>query len=98
MSGGSHNYLCQEEFNDAGIEYKAARLEEMGMNEAARDTRKIISQPTHKLRDLWRHVEWYDSFDYGLDQVQESSDKYMQPAHITPTVVDPTRKPETVSE
>jgi hypothetical protein len=61
------------------LERMAARLTELGYDAIGSRTRDVIRYVDHArervtedagvLRDIWHAVEWYDSADYGFDQL-----------------------------
>lgn len=93
MSGGSHNYLCFKDDSDLfeygtlnDLENMAARLIELGYEDAAKETlalKDIIQQARvrsqvmkNNLEDVWKSVEWYDSCDSGIETVKNAISKY----------------------
>jgi hypothetical protein len=88
MSGGSYNYLCWADLGDIGskqadLEAMAARLD--GINpdsHAATDTREVLAIlaaldfAIRRLSDVWKAVEWRDSYDYADDQMMEAITEY----------------------
>jgi len=92
MSGGSYNYLCHascldELLGQAGdLEAMANRLAELGAKDASRETWDLILSMRvwesktrtimDRLADVFRSVEWLDSGDYSMEQVEESLAKY----------------------
>lgn len=87
MSGGSYNYLYLHtqglEAQRGDIEAMRDRLQELeaqrvpGAALAARQTRMVLNHLTlaersaQALSEVWHAVEWWDSADYGEDQVRE---------------------------
>jgi hypothetical protein len=63
----------------------ANRLAEIpGAEKAEKETREILVlvekaierlDNCNRLRDVWQAVEWYDSHDWGMDQVQKYLEK-----------------------
>jgi len=91
VSGGSYDYLCYAEPDEYpqklhDFERMADRLARLGFHDPSVETFALIGdirsfrarmEATKKrLADVWRAVEWYDSCDYGLDQVGEAVAKY----------------------
>ncbi|MFE4867721.1 hypothetical protein [Streptomyces sp. NPDC056682] len=82
MSGGSYDYLYWQVPELGGhvgqLEAMAERLEALPYAaEAAAATRRILEAISdEKLADVWRAVEWWDSGDYGEDQVREAIDEH----------------------
>ncbi|MEV5944407.1 hypothetical protein [Streptomyces sp. NPDC051994] len=87
MSGGSYNYLfchvrgLEEQRGD--LEEMAKRLAELayaqGAAEATRRVMALLDQAeaaSQELAEVWRAVEWWDSGDYGEDQVREAIEEY----------------------
>lgn len=83
MSGGSYNYLCFADSSELGskqeeIQKMASRLLELGFDDEAKETKRIIDalRAVHKkaesLYHVWHAIEWMDSGDSGLEQVNES--------------------------
>lgn len=85
MSGGSYDYLYWRVPELGGhrhqLEAMAERLEALpyatGVAAATRRILEAISD--EKLADVWRAVEWWDSGDYGEDQVRQVIDEYQTP-------------------
>lgn len=92
MSGGSYNYLCYSDFEQlierqGDLEAMSARLAGLGWAEdAARETEELIvllrqwkvraETRVERLKDVWHAVEWWDSSDYGEDQVRQAVATY----------------------
>jgi hypothetical protein len=82
MSGGSYDYLYFHVAELGGhsgmLETMAERLEGLPYaTEAAVATRRILeSIGDEKLAEVWRAVEWWDSGDYGEDQVRQVIEEY----------------------
>ena len=92
MSGGSYNYMYFKVEDDPlnvdqrDLETMAERLAEMGYHDAARETyeclldiratRARFEARAKRMADVWHAVEWFDSGDYGREQVTESIEKY----------------------
>lgn len=87
MSGGSYNYLfCHVR----GLEEQRGDLEAMTRRltglpyaqQAAEASRQVITLldqaevAAQELAEAWRAVEWWDSADYGEDQVREAVAEY----------------------
>lgn len=102
MSGGSYNYLCYHSDSlsehRSDLESMAERIEGLAYaGQAAADTRRVLAlldeaqRLAGHLADVWRAVEWWDSGDYGEDQVVEEMAKYVplgeQPAE-DPTALE----------
>lgn len=95
MSGGSYDYLCYADAaNLFGRVYDLTRMAERlaGLPyavDAATDTYDLlailrtqeirIEAAIRRLSPVWRAVEWWDSCDYGEDQVQKAIAKYRGP-------------------
>lgn len=93
MSGGSYNYLyCHMgglEAQRGDIEAMRDRLQglaEQGVPGAAKAVRQTMMILDHfdraerhaqALTDVWHAVEWWDSSDYGEDQVHEALAEYL---------------------
>lgn len=69
------------------LEQMSARLAGLGWAEdAARETEELLvmlrqweiraETRIKRLRDVWKAVEWWDSCDYGEDQVREALAEY----------------------
>lgn len=97
MSGGSHNYLYNQYYaggmSQTDLENMAYRLLELGYDAIADDTlaqiqfREIENYiPSEKLRKVWKAVEWYDSCDWALIEVQVAADYYMQGEDLADTL------------
>ncbi len=91
MSGGSYNYLFCADFPDivnkiSDLENMRDRLSELGFKDLARETNAILEDSREmqrkmeerlsKIQNVWRSVEYYDSADSGLDNVNEEVIKY----------------------
>lgn len=87
MSGGSYNYLfchvrgLEEQRSD--LEAMATRLAGLPYAQSAAEaTRHVIAlldqaeAAAQALAEVWRAVEWWDSADYGEDQVREVVEEY----------------------
>jgi hypothetical protein len=70
-----------------GLEEMSARLAGLGWAEdAARETEELLvmlrqwqvraETRMERLREVWKAVEWWDSNDWGEDQVREALAKY----------------------
>ena len=61
----------------------AKRLRELGFEETAQATEKAqrkldeFAEIVNQLADIWQAVEWYDSHDWGIEQVKREYDIYM---------------------
>lgn len=88
MSGGSHNYLYLA-YQVSGlygrqddIEFMSTRLKELGFNELAEVSlvilkdMQVVYDHAEKLERVWKAVEWYDSGDWGLDDVEQAAKEY----------------------
>jgi hypothetical protein len=87
VSGGSYNYLC---FHTDNLTEYSGDLDEMverlnGLPwaaDAAAATRRVqelldeAEKAAEALSDVWRAVEWWDSCDWGEDQVREELDEW----------------------
>lgn len=89
MSGGSYNYLAIKANNQDlclvpdDLQRMADRLAGLPYaTKAATDTAKVIEHlkaaqsHAEKVADVWYAVEWWDSGDWGEDQVKEALAKY----------------------
>ncbi len=91
MSGGSYEYLCYKDASEimggAGqLEAMRDRLIELGHHDAAKETESIIlmrealgiriQARLDRLQPVWHAVEWYDSGDWGKDDVEREVEKY----------------------
>jgi hypothetical protein len=82
MSGGSYDYLhfhAPELGGHRGqLEAMAERLEELpyagGVAAATRHILAVLGDEA--LANVWRAVEWWDSGDYGEDQVRDAVAKH----------------------
>lgn len=94
MSGGSYDYLCWKEAADLlenpyqlGEMATDLKVHFPG-SLAAKDTDDLVRLIAHYraeverrrslLEDVWHAQEWWQSNDYGSDQVQEAVEKYYQ--------------------
>jgi len=93
MSGGSYDYLCWKDADQLinstdTIQEMADRLAGLGYAEhAAYETQQIlltirqfrnrIEAMRDKLMPVWHAIEWWDSCDWGEDQVKEAIEEYM---------------------
>lgn len=91
MSGGSYNYLCYKSA-DSLLEQQEElrgmqnRLSQLGLVEAAKETGKVLKtleealKAVEKLADnlhgVWHAVEWYDSGDWGKDDLNRIASQY----------------------
>jgi len=84
MSGGSYDYLYFHAAELGGhrgqLEAMAERLEGLPYAaEAAAATRRIlVALGDEPLASVWRAVEWWDSGDYGEDQVRAAVYNYRE--------------------
>lgn len=93
MSGGSYDYLCYKdvfelESHREELNRMRDRLIELGHLDAAKETEGIIltldsfkvrmDARISRLKDVWRAVEWFDSGDYGTEQVTEAIKNYQE--------------------
>lgn len=91
MSGGSLNYLCWKEWPEiCGCQQDLETVErvliEYGYTDIARDVRRLIEYClsaenridvlAEQLRDVFHAVEWYESCDYGKDELVRDLDAY----------------------
>jgi hypothetical protein len=92
MSGGSYNYLCYKDGHQileamGDLEAMSARLAGLGYaNDAAAETEDLlvlmrqalnrVGVRMRRLEKVWHAVEWWDSADYGEDQVKEALAEY----------------------
>ena len=90
MSGGNYDYLFLKEpeklFKDhKQLERMAERLRELGhirlsneiymLLEKINHVRQCISMVSERQNDVWRAVEWMDSGDYTVENVNEAVEK-----------------------
>jgi len=84
MSGGSYDYLYFNAPEMGGhrgqLEAMAERLDQLPYaKEAAAATRRILlALDDEALAEVWHAVEWWDSGDYGEDQVRSATSKYAE--------------------
>lgn len=87
MSGGSYNYLCYQTDDltrhRSDLQQMAERLGGLdwatGAAAATRNVIRLLDQAeaaAEKLGDVWKAVEWWDSADWGEDQVREAVAAY----------------------
>ena len=92
MSGGSYDYLCYTEISDLPdklpmIQQMAYRLAGLGYaSDAARETEELlltlrqfqarIETMKSRLEGVWHAIEWWDSCDYGEEQVKAELEAY----------------------
>ena len=91
MSGGSYNYLCYKDsheiHNNIGdLNDMRDRLIDLGYLDAAKETESIIlmlnafevrlQARIDKLNKVWQAVEWYDSNDFGEDEIKKEIERY----------------------
>jgi hypothetical protein len=91
MSGGSYDYLCYKDPGDLinyieTLESMANRLQTLKCEDGAAETYDLIriikqsdmriSTIQKRLSDLWHAVEWFDSCDFGEEDVMEAINKY----------------------
>jgi len=92
MSGGSYNYLCDLDDTNLldkqdDLQRMFDRLDRLGYaKDAARETQELLliirqfqnraSLIADRLRDVWKSVEWWDSGDWGEDEVKKFLNKY----------------------
>lgn len=84
MSGGSYNYLFVRELctDTEDIERMAARLRELGHADAAEHTNQVVVSMNRarelqaQLAGVWQAVEWFDSCDWGPDDVTDAVTKW----------------------
>ncbi|SDZ82280.1 hypothetical protein SAMN05192529_102146 [Arachidicoccus rhizosphaerae] len=90
MSGGSYNYLCDQDVCYPGygdIKDMIARLKQLGGEKPAKDAKKAINMLRKaedilgKLSPVFKSVEWYDSNDWGIDSVKEAISEYNKINH-----------------
>ena len=95
MSGGSYNYLCNRMADEilqieGDIENMTERLASLGYaKDAAKETALLLARmrtfevyvetAMERLRDVWKAVEWWDSADWGEDEVKQALEKYREP-------------------
>lgn len=88
MSGGSYEYLFTKDLVDhyETVTAMAERIAELGgrNSTAALDTYTVLSLMravrilAGHLENVWMAVEWYDSCDYGKEQVDEALREYTE--------------------
>ena len=93
MSGGSYNYLCYADADDIhykipDITSMRDRLIELGYKDAAKETEGLIlmieayqlrlETRLERLEDIWKAVEWCDSGDWGLEDIEEAIKEYRE--------------------
>lgn len=92
MSGGSFNYLCNQFEPEKLFEYDgelsrmAGLLTTLEHADAAGETEDVIAEIAafrrrvtrrmNRLRDVWHAVEWWQSCDWGVDQVTDAVKTY----------------------
>lgn len=91
MSGGSYNYLCHKDSesiltNDDALEFMRDRLISLGYVDAAKETEYIllimdqyrveVDARLERLNKVFRSVEWMDSGDAGIEELEESIKQY----------------------
>lgn len=92
MSGGSYNYLCYAEsdtllHNTETIKEMSDRLAGLGYaSDAAAETEDLlllirqalnrIEARRKRLEGVWKAIEWWDSADWGEDQVKKALEEY----------------------
>jgi hypothetical protein len=91
MSGGSYEYLFLNEAattltNMDHLESMANRLTELGFEDAALETEEVLLACRHfirrynarreRLAPVWKAVEWKDSGDTGIKEVEDAIKKY----------------------
>jgi len=92
MSGGSYNYICfKTDIEElvphlSDLENMADRLESLDAEDAAKETlelKAIIRQSqirvevlAQRMSALWRAVEWMDSGDSGMKEVEAQLKRY----------------------
>ena len=91
MSGGSYNYLCYADFPDicskiSDLEDMRDRLLALGYMDSAEETEGVIlmiksfrvriEARIKRLNEIWQAVEWKDSGDWGMENIEEAIKKY----------------------
>lgn len=92
MSGGSYNYLFAKDTDDLlhaqeDIQSMADRLAGLGYaQDAAQETEALlltlrqfenrIYVMQERLSNVWRAVEWWDSYDSGEESVKKALEEY----------------------
>lgn len=93
MSGGSYNYLFLQDYPEicekqADLADMRDRLIALGYEDAAKETESILllmesfrirlDTRLDRLKPIWEAVEWADSGDSGLEDVQKAIDEYRE--------------------
>lgn len=91
MSGGSYSYLCYASFPEIlgrveDMKTIERRLIDLGAKDIAKDVRNLINYcedvrqtidcACEQLSDVFRAVEWFDSYDIGEDAMKTRLEKY----------------------
>lgn len=92
MSGGSFNYLCNKDEayqimeNKVEVEDMAQALFVLGYDDIAKDVRRLyeyirsaeirIEALAKILKPVFHAVEWYESSDYGKEELERELEKY----------------------
>jgi hypothetical protein len=94
MSGGSYNYLCGKDqgsiidYQDE-LEKMSNRLAGLGYAvDAAKETEELIliirqflnraGARIDRLSAVWKAVEWWDSWDWGEEELKEALTRYRE--------------------
>lgn len=88
MSGGSYNYLYHADSSDIGnkiddLKDMIARLSKLGFKQASKDSQSILNNikqldaDIEKISNVWKSVEYMDSGDWGIDEVKDEIEKYI---------------------
>ena len=93
MSGGSYDYLfCTDAFEIHNkideLNKMRDRLTELGYLDAAKETESVIlmlnsfevriNARIERLNAIWKAVEWFDSSDWGIDDIENEINKYRE--------------------
>ena len=93
MSGGSYDYLCFKDFPEIcekphDINDMRDRLTQLGYLDVAKETESVnliidsfrvrIEARLKRLGEVWKAIEWYDSNDWGIEEVEEAIKKYRE--------------------
>lgn len=93
MSGGSYNYLCIKDFPEicekqSDINDMVDRLIKLGYIDAAKETESVnlmidafqvrIEARLERLQKVWHAVEWFDSNDWGIEDVKKAIKEYRE--------------------
>lgn len=87
MSGGSYNYLCYADHSDIGnktedLQEMIDRLKELCFEDIANESYLVLEhikktdKMINKLSEIWKAVEWMDSGDWGLENVNQEIENF----------------------